>query len=73
MYVKMGGIVKLRSTNRSGVTGVYWHSGGRKWRAAIMVAGRRWSLGMFEDIRDAALARSKAEARLLGSLEETPA
>lgn len=53
----------LRSTNKSGVTGVDWHSITGKWRAQITVNGKAVYLGVFTDIRDAEEARKTAEIK----------
>lgn len=52
---------KLRSTNSSGITGVYWSEGRGKWCASITVKGKTISLGRHDSIDEAAQARSKAE------------
>lgn len=50
--------------NSSGVTGVIWHKGAKKWRAEIQKQGERQFLGLFTDIKDAAKAREEAEQAL---------
>ena len=49
-----------RSDNRSGHTGVYFHSG--RWEARISRQGVRYTLGRFDDIESAIAARKAAEA-----------
>lgn len=49
--------------NRSGVVGVYWHKGARKWAANIRVDGVNRHLGVFTDISAAAAVRNAAEQR----------
>lgn len=49
--------------NKSGVTGVLWHKGKRKWRAQIRSGGRETHLGYYEDFDDAVLAREAANKR----------
>lgn len=60
----------VKSTNKSGVTGVLWtpsRSGnGGKWRAVIMTNGKRLHLGYFETIAEAQAARRKAEIEQRG-------
>lgn len=50
----------LAKSNRSGINGVFWSKRSKKWCAQINVSGRRVHLGMFENIKDAAEARAKA-------------
>jgi len=52
---------KLRSTNTSGVTGVYWDTKREKWCASITIKGKTVSLGRFDILSDAVDARSRAE------------
>ena len=52
---------KLRSTNTSGVTGVYWAEARGKWCASITVEGKTISLGRHDTIEEAKEARLKAE------------
>lgn len=51
----------VRSTNRSGVTGVYYHSCARKWVALISVDKKQRHLGVFDTAEQAAAARKFAE------------
>lgn len=46
----------MKSTNTSGVTGVYWEERTKKWRADVKVNGVKNRLGRFENIHDAAEA-----------------
>lgn len=55
---------KLRSTNTSGVTGVYWRKDKQKWAAEIIFRKKRYRLGYFETLEEAAAARKKAEDQL---------
>jgi hypothetical protein len=55
---------KKRSTNSSGVNGVYWRKDISKWVASIPNGGKNKHLGVFDNIKDAALARSQAEIEL---------
>lgn len=50
----------IRSSNRSGIRGVYWEKTSGKWRASINAGGRRISLGRFETKEQAAAARNVA-------------
>ena len=51
----------IRSTNRSGVTGVYYHSCARKWVASINIDKKQRHLGVFDTAEQAAAARKSAE------------
>ncbi|EMM2094604.1 MULTISPECIES: HNH endonuclease [Enterobacteriaceae] len=44
---------RMYKNNKSGVKGVNWNKTGRKWLAACAVDGKRYHLGMFEDISEA--------------------
>ncbi len=50
-----------RSSNKSGVRGVYWEKTSGKWRASINADGRRINIGKFTTKEQAASARSAAE------------
>ena len=54
---------KNHSTNKTGIRGVSWSRAKNKWRAAIYVDNAQKHLGYFEDIKDAAEARRKAEEK----------
>lgn len=54
----------IRSNNRSGHTGVFQDSRSGKWRAEIMLRGKRKSLGRFPTLSDAVKAREKAKEQL---------
>jgi hypothetical protein len=54
--------LSLRATNKSGCTGVSWHSQVHKWTANIWLMGKRHYLGCFDTIesaRDAYCAAKK--------------
>lgn len=55
---------KIRSNNRSGCTGVCFDKASKKWRAEIMLKGKRKCLGKFKYKRDAVKARKTAEEEL---------
>lgn len=57
---------KLSKRNASGVKGVYWYARHQKWNAQIRVDRKLMSLGYYEDIEPAALARRAAEAKYFG-------
>lgn len=50
----------MRSDNKSGYKGVYWLNYANKWRAQIKHNGKRISLGVYENVEDAAEAYEKA-------------
>lgn len=55
-----------RSTNTSGITGVWWNRARGKWQAEIMFRGKKHYLGRFSSREEAAAARAEAEERLFG-------
>ena len=57
---------RMNSNNTSGVSGVWWHTTGKRWVAAIKVNGVKIALGMFTDINEAAAVRRKAEKKYFG-------
>ena len=54
----------VRSNNKSGVTGVFFENKSKKWRAEIMLQGKRIYLGKFSDLSDAIEARLTAEDKI---------
>jgi len=52
---------KLRDSNYTGYSGVYWDKSRQKWQAQINIEGKTVSLGRFESLEDAGAARKKAE------------
>ena len=58
---------RKKSTNKSGVKGVFWHKGLGKWRAMITVDYKNISLGCYSDLKDAEIARRKAEQKYFNS------
>lgn len=53
-------------TNNSGVKGVAWYRAGQKWHAQIQSHGKKYHLGYFDDIEEAAAAYRKAATELHG-------
>ena len=53
--------LSIKSNNTSGVTGVHWAEGRRKWRARINAGDREKFIGYFDDFADAVKARIAAE------------
>lgn len=56
----------FRSHNTSGYMGVIWHKQRGKWWARLTYEKKVLSLGLFEDIIDAAMCRYATETQLLG-------
>ena len=53
---------KLRSTNKSGHNGVFWHKQTKKWQAVIATDdGEGQDLGRYDTIEEAIAVRKKAE------------
>lgn len=57
---------KLRETNTSGVTGVYWNKARCMWEAEITFKNKKYHLGRFGDKEQAIAARRSAEERMFG-------
>lgn len=53
----------LTRRNNSGTKGVEWWKHGEKWRARIMIRGKRFRLGNFKNKIEAIRARREAEER----------
>ena len=56
----------LGKNNTSGVTGVTWHKQLKKWIVRIQVAGKRISLGTFDNLDNAIAVRKQAEEKYFG-------
>jgi hypothetical protein len=54
------------SDNTSGVKGVYWREGPKKWMAAIGSGGKQIFIGHFDTIAEAAAARRASATKLFG-------
>ena len=57
---------RLVRTNTSGYNGVHWSSDSQKWIAQIGFKGKKYHLGSYSKIEDAAKARKDAEERIYG-------
>lgn len=55
-----------RKDNKSGVRGVCWVTGKKKWRATVAAYGKEHHLGYFDNIEDAIEARRAGEKRWHG-------
>lgn len=55
---------KMRSNNTSGHTGVFLDCRSNKWRAEIMLKGKRHCLWSFNNLKDAIASREEAKERL---------
>jgi hypothetical protein len=55
--------MRLSSANTSGVSGIYWCSNAKQWRAVITSDGKRHHLGYFHSMSEAISARKSAEKR----------
>lgn len=56
----------INKNNTSGIVGVYWNKRCNKWVAEIKKDYKKICLGYFDDIRNAAEARRKAEIKYFG-------
>ncbi len=54
---------KIRSTNKSGTTGVYFDKQKKKWRAQIMIDGKCLYLGSYYNKSDAISSRKEANKK----------
>lgn len=50
-------------SNTSGVKGVVWHKGGKKWMAKVMVGGRDIYLGLYADFDEAVSVANAARIK----------
>lgn len=61
---------KIRSTNTSGTTGVWYDTSRHKWCAEIMFKKKKYRLGRFDKKEDAVSARKLAEKKIFGDFLE---
>jgi hypothetical protein len=61
-----------QTNNKSGVTGVYWSKQKRKWHAELKYKYKKYHLGFFDTIEEAAAARSKKEKELWQTFTQHP-
>lgn len=62
---------RIRSDNRSGYKGVGWHKKFNRWRARIIIDGRRHDVGHFRTPLEAALAYDRAAREHYGEFAHT--
>lgn len=58
---------KLRKTNTSGITGVWYNKNCEKWQAEIMFKRKKYYLGVYAQKEDAISVRKIAEKELFGN------
>lgn len=61
---------KIRATNTSGTTGVWFDKSRQKWCAEIMFQNKKYYLGRFDKKKDAVTVRKRAEKEIFGSFLE---
>ena len=54
---------KIPTNNTSGVKGVSWNKQKQKWEAYINFKGKKYRLGFYKELSDAAAARKEAEEK----------
>lgn len=54
---------KINKNNTSGIKGVWFDKKSKKWVAELYFQGKKYSLGKYENIEDATMARKKAEEK----------
>lgn len=55
--------MSLRSTNKSGTSGVSWNAARNKWQARVWANGKRIHLGLFETREEAVAVREAANLK----------
>ena len=59
---------KTPSSNTSGVKGVSWNKNAKKWQSYIYFEGKKYHLGLYDDVTSAEKARKEAEEKFFGPL-----
>lgn len=62
--------IKMQKNNTSGYKGVTWYKPTQKWQAQIRANGKKYHLGYFEDIKDAARAYNAAAIKYYGEFAQ---
>lgn len=57
---------QLAANNKTGVTGIFWHTKLAKWRATIQINNHQIFLGDYDNFDDAVKARKEAEEKYFG-------
>jgi hypothetical protein len=60
--------ISLRSHNTSGHRGVTWHKAAKKWMASVTHNKKQIYLGLFEDVKEAALIAESKRKQLFSHL-----
>lgn len=55
-----------QKNNKSGFKGVYWNKHAKKWHACIAANKKRFSLGYYDSVQDAAVAYKQAALKYHG-------
>lgn len=58
---------RMHSNNTSGLKGVYWHKGAKKWKAQCRANGKHYHLGLFENAESASAAYQAFAAKHHGA------
>jgi len=56
----------MKKNNRSGYKDIWWDRGREKWFVQVMFRGKKYSVGRFNDLQDALLARDSCIQELHG-------
>ena len=56
----------LQENNTSGVRGVHWNKREGKWCVRCMLGGKRYSFGLYDDLKTAAAVAADARKKLYG-------
>lgn len=54
---------RINTNNKSGIAGVSWRENRKKWRVTIGIAYKQLSLGSYDNLYDAVIARKQAELK----------
>ena len=59
----------LQENNTSGVRGVHWSKREGKWCVRCMLGGKRYSFGLYDDLKTAAAVAADARKKLYGEFD----